>query len=226
MVPQRTNTSHMRHRSGLLTVREAAQWAGVSDWTVSGWIASGRLPARLVDRRRYIRLPDLAAAQAAVHLGEVLPMWRRNPHRAGLHLRALREQAGLTQLDLEAASGLSHEAISLLERGHRAPLADSVRKLARAPLADSVRKLARALGVAPEQFVGEEAVTPVGVCVTEAAAVLGVPATRVRDWLVAGKLAGTKISGQWRVPVTAVTALAGSERLRGRSRRLDPRYRG
>jgi excisionase family DNA binding protein len=214
MVPQRTNTSHMRHRSGLLTVREAAQWAGVSDWTVSGWIASGRLPARLVDRRRYIRLPDLAAAQAAVHLGEVLPMWRRNPHRAGLHLRALREQASLTQLDLEAASGLSHEAISLLERGHRAPLADSV------------RKLARALGVAPEQFVGEEAVTPVGVCVTEAAAVLGVPATRVRDWLVAGKLAGTKISGQWRVPVTAVTALAGSERLRGRSRRLDPRYRG
>jgi excisionase family DNA binding protein len=141
-------------------------------------------------------------------------MWRRDPRRAGLHLRALREQAGLTQLELEAASGLSHEAISLLERGHRAPLADSV------------RKLARALGVAPEQFVGEEAVAPVGVSVTEAAAVLGVPATRVRDWLVAGKLAGTKISGQWRVPVTAVTALAGSERLRGRSHRLDPRYRG
>ena len=60
----------------------------------------------------------------------------------------------------------------------------------------------------------------------EAAARLRVPAGRVQTWLREGKLAGVKVSGQWRVPVSAVRDLARSGRLRGRSRRLDPRYRG
>jgi hypothetical protein len=41
-----------------------------------------------------------------------------------------------------------------------------------------------------------------------------------------GLLEGRKVSGQWRVPAIAVMELARSGRLRGRSRRLDPRYRG
>ena len=60
----------------------------------------------------------------------------------------------------------------------------------------------------------------------EAAARLEVPVNRVRNWLKAGMLGGTKVSGQWRVPAVAVAELERSGRLRGRSRRLDPRYRG
>jgi excisionase family DNA binding protein len=64
------------------------------------------------------------------------------------------------------------------------------------------------------------------VTLTEAAARLDVPPERVRHWLKQGVLAGTKVSRQWRVPAIAVAELERSERLRGRSRRLDPRYRG
>ena len=39
-----------------LTVTEAADRLGLSRWTISGWISSGRLPAVMVGRRR--RLPD------------------------------------------------------------------------------------------------------------------------------------------------------------------------
>ena len=39
----------------------------------------------------------------------------------------LREAAGLNQIQLAAASGLTHEAISRLETGHYAPYADTVR---------------------------------------------------------------------------------------------------
>jgi hypothetical protein len=53
-----------------------------------------------------------------------------------------------------------------------------------------------------------------------------VPAERVQIWLREGQLAGTKVSGQWRVPAVVVAELDRSGRLRGRSRRLDPRYRG
>ncbi|MGH2617420.1 MAG: helix-turn-helix domain-containing protein, partial [Thermomicrobiales bacterium] len=134
--------------------------------------------------------------------------------RAGLRLRVLREAAGLTQLELEAVSGLRHETISLLELGRRAPQAESV------------RKLARALRVEPARFVAREQLAAVGLTVAEAAARLEVPVGRVQVWLATGKLAGTKVSGRWRVPAAAVRELAGSGRLRGRSRRLDPRYRG
>ena len=60
----------------------------------------------------------------------------------------------------------------------------------------------------------------------EAAARLDVPVERVRKWLQAGMLAGTKVARHWRVPAVVVAELERSGRLRGRSRRLDPRYRG
>jgi len=53
---------------------------------------------------------------------------------------------------------------------------------------------------------------------------LEVPRTRVQLWLRSGKLPGVKVSGQWRVPLDAVLELERRDRLRGRSRRLDPRY--
>ena len=60
----------------------------------------------------------------------------------------------------------------------------------------------------------------------EAAAQLGVPVARMRTWLQDGVLPGTKVSQQWRIPAVAVVELEWRGRLRGRSRRLDPRYRG
>jgi excisionase family DNA binding protein len=60
----------------------------------------------------------------------------------------------------------------------------------------------------------------------EAGLRLDVPASRVRTWLHEGELPGVKVSGQWRVPAIAVAELGRSGQLRGRSRRLDPRYRG
>ena len=53
---------------------------------------------------------------------------------------------------------------------------------------------------------------------------LEVPRARVQLWLRSGKLPGVKVSGQWRVPLDAVLELERRDRLRGRSRRLDPRY--
>jgi excisionase family DNA binding protein len=200
--------------SRLLTVWEAAQRARVTRYTVSGWIASGQLRAVIIDRRRRIRPEDLAAAQASAHVGEVVPAWREDRERAGMRLRALREATGQSQLALAAASGLTHEEISRLELGRRAPLAPTV------------RALARALGVMPEQFVGYDPVGLTALTVAEAAARLDVPAGRVQTWLRNGALEGSKVSGQWRVPAVVVAELGRSGRLRGNSRRLDPRYRG
>ena len=142
-----------------------------------------------------------------------LPAWRREPKRAGWRLRQFREAAEWTQLDLAARSGLTHEAISNLERGRRSPLATTV------------RALAQALEVAPAAFVMGTASEP-GLTTAEAAARLGVPAGRVQQWLLQGQLVGWKVSGQWRVTRQSVAALDASDRLRGRSRRLDPRCRG
>ncbi len=214
MAPHTTPDNTRPATAGLLTVALAAQHAGVSRGTVAGWIAGGYLPAVRVARRRYVRPADLAAAQASRHAGGVVPAWRRHRRRAGRRLRVLREAAGLTQLELAAASSLSHEAISRLELGRRAPQAETV------------RNLARALRVEPARFVDPEALAAVGITAAAAAGRLGVPANRVRTWLAGGKLVGVKVSGQWRVPVAAMAALEASGRLRGRSRRLDPRYRG
>ena len=198
----------------LLTIPQAARQAGVSENTIRAWIATGRLRSVRIDRRRRIHPADLAATQEEAHAGAVVPAWRANPVRAGQRLRQLREAAGLSQLALAARSDLTHEAISNLETGRRAPLAATV------------HKLTRGLGVEPGRFVGRE---PVGLSLltaAEAASRLGVPPGRVQAWLKGGELPGSKVSGQWRVPAVAVTQLGRSGRLRGASRRLDPRYRG
>jgi excisionase family DNA binding protein len=199
---------------GLLTVRQAAQQAGVSRWTIAGWIAWGSLSAVRIERHRYLRPADLAAAQARQHLDGVVPAWRRDPRRAGWRLRHLREAAGLTQLELAAVTGRTHEAISRLEWGRCAPMAETV------------RRLAQALRVAPRVFVDADELAAVGVTTAAAAARLGVPPARVQTWLATGQLPGVKVSGQWRVPGLAVAELEASDRLRGRSRRLDPRFPG
>jgi transcriptional regulator with XRE-family HTH domain len=193
---------------------QAAHLAGVSRWTISSWITSGHLPAVRITGRRFVRPEDLAATQAQAHVGPVVPAWRQHRHRAGTRLRAIREAAGLNQLQLAAASGLTHEAISNLETGKRSPYATTV------------RALAQALGVTPEQFVSREPVGLTLLTVAEAAHRLDVPAGRVQTWLRQGLLTGSKVSGQWRVPAVVVAELGRSDRLRGRSRRLDPRYRG
>jgi excisionase family DNA binding protein len=201
--------------AGLLTVTEAAQRARVSRPIVSSWITTGQLPAVRIDGRRYVRAEDLAATQVRAHAGDVVPAWRQNRKRAGKRLRAIREAAGINQQQLAAASGLTHEAISRLETGTNAPYAATV------------RALARSLGVEPERFVARDPTTGLSLLtVAAAAARLDVPAGRVQTWLKQGLLAGTKVSGQWRVPAVVVAELARSGRLRGRSRRLDPRYRG
>ena len=198
----------------LLTVTEAAQAIGVSRSTVNGWITGGQLPAIVSERRRRIRPADLAVTHATAHLGGVVPAWRQDRRHAGMRLRALREAAGLSQLQLAAASGLSHEVISRLELGRCWPKVSTV------------RALAQTLGVEPERFVGHEQTGLTALTVAEAAARLGVPAGRVQTWLKHGLLPGVKVSGQWRVLTVVVAELARSGRLRGRSRRLDPRYRG
>jgi excisionase family DNA binding protein len=198
-----------------LTLTEAAARAGVSRSTVSGWVAAGRLPVTRAGGRRRVRSADLAAARAAAHAGAVVPAWRRDRRRAGVRLRALREAAGLSQLELAAAAGLTHEEISRLELGRLAPVGTSV------------RRLAQALGTEPAAFVGRGELAGAGLTTAEAAARLGVPAGRVVRWLKTGELeGGTKVSGQWRVPEAAVYELLGSGRMRGRSGRLDPRFRG
>jgi excisionase family DNA binding protein len=144
----------------------------------------------------------------------VIPAWRRNPTRAGQRLRQLRELAGLSQLQLAARSGLTHETISRFEHAEQAASAESV------------RKLAQALEIDPALFVGRTKLPSPGMSVAEAAARLEVPAGRVQEWVRLGKLEGVKVSGQWRVPREGVLELERRDRLRGRSKRLDPRYRG
>ena len=91
-----------------------------------------------IGRLRYVTADDLATIQATAHLGEVIPAWRSGSETCRSPATALREAAGSTQLQLAAASGLTHEAISNLEAGKRAPQASTV------------RQLAQALGVAPD----------------------------------------------------------------------------
>src|SRR3954470_4739332 len=144
--------------AGMLTLGQAAQQVGVTRSTVSGWLSSGHLTAVMYGRRRYVRPEDLDTAQTKAHVGSVVPAWRQNPRRAGKRLRSLREAAGLDQIRLGAACGLTHEAVSKLEGGRNAPSAESV------------RKLARALKVSPEVFVSNESVGLTVLTVNEAAA--------------------------------------------------------
>jgi transcriptional regulator with XRE-family HTH domain len=196
-----------------LTRKQAAELAGVSEATIRGWERNGTLPA-LPGRPPRFTAADVRDAQAVAHAGDVVPRWRADPMHAGQRLRTLRELAGLTQQELSARAGITHEAISALEHGTRAAVAPTV------------HKLSQALGVAPERFVDD---VPVGLTLLSTEEVgqrLDVPAGRVRFWMKQGVLPGVKVSGQWRVPAIAVAELERSGRLRGASRRLDPRYRG
>ena len=197
-----------------LTPAQAAQAIGVSLWTIRDWLRRGELPAGHRGHRRLIAPADLAAVHARLYLDGVVPAWRRERRRCGQRLREVREARGLSQLDLAAVSGLTHEAISRWELGQKAPNADTL------------RALAQALHVAPEQFVGFQPIGLTELSVREVAQRLGIPTKRAGRWIREGVLPGRKVSGQWRVPAVAVRALGGSGRLRGQSLRLDPRYRG
>jgi excisionase family DNA binding protein len=200
--------------AGLVTVTAAAEHAGLSPDTIRSWIARGMLPSVRLGTRRGIRPEDVAATQAATHAGTAVPIWRQDRRRAGQRLRVLREAAGLTQIQLGARSGLSHETISRLEMGRHGISAETV------------RRLAEALQVSPDQFVTDVPIGLMMLTTAEVARRLEVPTRRVQDWVREGRLPGTKVSGEWRVPAVAVAELERSGRLRGRSRRLDPRYRG
>ena len=199
---------------GLLTVTEAARQAAVSRHTFNGWIKRGHLPAVRLGTRRFVHANDIAAALAAAHVDGVVPAWRQDRQRAGQRLRALREAAGMTQQELATTSGVTHEAISRLETGRGAPYAETV------------RLLAHALRVDPRQFVSRETGGLTTLTTSEVATHLEVPVARVQRWLREGTLPATKVSGQWRVLAVVVAEFSRSGRLRGRSRRLDPRYRG
>src|SRR3954471_23061762 len=142
----RDDGSDMDPQRALLSVTDAAQLTGLSRAVISGWITYGRLPAVRLAGRRYVTREQLIATQTTIHLDAVVPAWRKDPIHAGRRLRALREAAGLTQLQLAAASGLTHEAISRRETGRHAASADTV------------RALAQALRVVPERFVGRDAI--------------------------------------------------------------------
>jgi excisionase family DNA binding protein len=212
MAPERSSSD--APQEAWLTITEAASQAGLSRVIVMHWVRNGKLASSRRGRRHLVRPSDLAAVQTAAHAGHVVPVWRTAPVRFGRRLRLLREAEGRSQLALAAATGLSHEALSNLERGKRAPSADTV------------HRLAQALGIAPERFVDEGPIGLTMLSVAEAAFRLDVPADRVQKWVRQGELPGSKVSGQWRVPEIAVAALGRSGRLRGASRRLDPRYRG
>lgn len=190
-----------------LTRKQAAVLAGVSTPTIVSWQKSGHL-------HQPFTTEAVLAAQQTVHVGDVVPRWRADQVRAGQRLRALREQAGFNQQQLGTRVGITHEALSNLELG----------KLAAS--GSTVRQLSQALGVAPERFVDD---TPIGLemlTTKQVAQRLDVTEWRIRYWLKQGVLPATKAGGQWRVPAIAVAELDRSGRLRGRSRRLDPRYRG
>jgi excisionase family DNA binding protein len=214
MTSPRDDRSDTDAQRDLLSVTAAAQLTGLSRSIISSWITRDILPAVRMTGRRYVKGDDLLAARTAIHAGAVVLAWRAAPTHAGRRLRAIREAAGLSQLQLAAASGLPHDAISRWETGSWVPLGRNVLRLAQALQVDSAR------------FVGHE---PIGLhllTAAEAASHLGVPLDRLRTWLRVGELPGVKVSGQWRVPAIAVAELGSSGRLRGESRRLDPRYHG
>jgi excisionase family DNA binding protein len=205
MMSPRDDSRDTVEQKDLLSVTDAVQLTGLLRAIISGWIAEGKLPVVRIAGRRYVTREDL---------GSVVPAWRQDPFHAGRRLRALREAAGLNQIQLAAASGLTHEAISRLETGHNAPYVYTV------------RSLARALAVDPVRFVSREAIGLHMLTAAEAASRLDVPIGRLRVWVKQGERPGVKVSGQWRIPAIAVMELARSGRLRGVSRRLDPRYHG
>jgi excisionase family DNA binding protein len=196
-----------------LSRKQAAELAGVSEDTIKGWVERGHLVSLPGRPPRYTTV-DVRAAQGIAHAGDVLPRWRANPVNAGGRLRRLREAAGLNQQQLARQAELSHEQLSRLELGTYA---------ASAP---TVHHLSQALGITPTRFVDDSPIGLEMLSVQEAGQRLDVPAGRVRKWMQQGVLPGVKVGMEWRIPAIAVAELDRSGRLRGASRRLDPRYRG
>src|SRR5918998_2055454 len=187
MMQQQLQEQLQQVPTDLLTVTAAAERSGLPRTVISGWITTGQLPAVRLKGGRHIRAEDLAATQARAHEGDVVPEWRQNRKRSGKRLRAIREATGMNQIQLAAASGLTHEAISRLETGRCWPYAETV------------RKLAKALNVDPARFVARDKTTGLTLMtVAEAASRLGVPPGRVQTWLRKGQVSGTKVSGEWR----------------------------
>lgn len=197
-----------------LTITEAARRTGLSRDTLRGWVKRGYVPARRHGRQTRVQLADVQSTQQRRTLGPVIPDWRADPDRAGQRLRQLREAAGWTQQQLASQAGLTHEAISRLEGGQHAPLASTV------------AALARALDVPVERFVDTYPLGLTWLAVPAAATRLDVPPERLQTWLRRGLVEGIKVSGQWRIRAITVADLERSGRLRGPSRRLDPRFRG
>ena len=158
----------------LLSVTAAAQLTGLSRSIISNWITRGILPAVRMAGRRYVQVEDLLSTHAAVHGRGVVPAWRQDPAHAGRRLRMIREAAGLSQLQVAAASGLPHETLSRWETGTWVPLGRSV------------LQLAQALRVDPARFVGREAIGLDMLTTAEAAFRLDVPIGRVRTWVKVG----------------------------------------
>jgi transcriptional regulator with XRE-family HTH domain len=199
----------------MLTTREAAHHAGVSIDVVTAWRVRGILPATNVDGRWAFTPADLDAALERLRVGDVLPRWRVDPQRAGARVRALQEGTGLTQRDVERASGLHRDHVSVLECGRWTPRGTTI------------HRLAEALGVAPELFVRDDPIAEtVYLSTRETATALGVPPIRLRLWLAAGKLPGRKVGNPPAIPQQSVHDLERRGRLQGVSRRLDPRQRG
>ncbi len=69
----------------------------------------------------------------------VVRSWRRDRRATGHRLRVLRERAGLSQLALSAASGVTNDTICRLELGRRSPQAATIERLARALAVEPVR---------------------------------------------------------------------------------------
>ena len=118
---------------GLLTSIEAAQYAGVSRPTVTGWMTRNQHPTVPGNGRRYVQSADLAAIPTVTYVSAVVPAGRQDRQHAGKRLRALREAAGLGQLPVAAAGGLTQEATSRLERGQHDASAAAVRAMAPPP---------------------------------------------------------------------------------------------
>ena len=77
-------------------------------------------------------------------MNALLMAWRRDRRGAGHRLRIARERAGLSQLALAAASGVTNDTICRIELGRRAPQVATI------------ERLAKALNVPPDRFVTDE----------------------------------------------------------------------
>ena len=65
-------------------------------------------------------------------MNTLLMAWRRDRRGAGHRLRVARERAGLSQLALSSASGVTNDTICRLELGRRSPQAGTIERLAHA----------------------------------------------------------------------------------------------